>query len=147
MVAVIHTHSHVEHFGGVKGVTSQQEVDTGAVQIIAPEGFVEHAIAENIYVGTAMGRRAGYMYGAALLRSPVGGVGAGLGQTTSTGTVTLIDPTVTITTTGQELTVDGVRMVFQMAPGTEAPAEMHFYFPEGGRSAWRRTLRIPCTTC
>ena len=147
VVAVIHTHSHVEHFGGVKGVTSQQEVDTGAVQIIAPEGFVEHAIAENIYVGTAMGRRAGYMYGAALLRSPVGGVGAGLGQTTSTGTVTLIDPTVTITTTGQELTVDGVRMVFQMAPGTEAPAEMHFYFPEGGRSAWRRTLRIPCTTC
>jgi alkyl sulfatase BDS1-like metallo-beta-lactamase superfamily hydrolase len=130
VVAVIHTHSHVDHFGGVKGVTSQQDVDAGKVQIIAPEGFVEHAIAENVYAGPAMARRAGYMYGAALARGPRGGVGAGLGQTTSTGTVTLINPTVTITTTGQELTVDGVRMIFQMAPGTEAPAEMHFYFPD-----------------
>jgi alkyl sulfatase BDS1-like metallo-beta-lactamase superfamily hydrolase len=130
VVAVIHTHSHVDHFGGVKGVVSQDDVDAGRVQIIAPEGFVEHAIAENVYAGTAMGRRAGYMYGAALARGPQGGVGAGLGQTTSTGTITMVDPTVTITTTGQELTVDGVRMVFQMAPGTEAPAEMHFYFPD-----------------
>src|SRR6201986_98742 len=130
VVAVIHTHSHAAHFGGVKGVVSQADVDAGQVQIIAPDGFVEHAIAENVYAGTAMARRAGYMYGAALPRGPKGGVGAGLGQTTSTGTVTLIDPTVTITTTGQELTVDGVRMVFQMAPGTEAPAEMHFYFPD-----------------
>jgi linear primary-alkylsulfatase len=130
VVAVIHTHSHVDHFGGVKGVTSQEDVDAGKVAIIAPEGFVEHAIAENVYAGTAMGRRAGYMYGAALSRSPEGGLGAGLGQTTSTGTVTLIDPTVTITTTGEEHTVDGVRIVFQMAPGTEAPAEMHFYFPD-----------------
>ena len=100
------------------------------MQIIAPEGFVEHAIAENVYAGTAMARRAGYMYGAALARGPQGGVGAGLGQTTSIGTITMINPTVTITTTGQELTVDGVRMIFQMAPGTEAPAEMHFYFPD-----------------
>ena len=130
VVAVIHTHSHVDHFGGVKGVTSQEDVDAGTVAIIAPEGFVEHAISENVYAGTAMGRRAGYMYGAALARGPEGGLGAGLGQTTSTGTLTLIDPTVTITTTGQELTVDGVRIVFQMAPGTEAPAEMHFYFPD-----------------
>jgi alkyl sulfatase BDS1-like metallo-beta-lactamase superfamily hydrolase len=130
VVAVIHTHSHVDHFGGVKGVVSQDDVDAGRVQIIAPEGFVEHAISENVYAGTAMGRRAGYMYGAALSRGPRGGVGAGLGQTTSSGTVTLIEPTVTISTTGQELTVDGVRMVFQMAPGTEAPAEMHFYFPD-----------------
>jgi len=127
--AVIHTHSHVDHFGGVKGVVSQDDVNAGKVQIIAPEGFVEHAVAENVYAGTAMARRAGYMYGAALARGPQGGVGAGLGQTTSTGSVTLIDPTVTITTTGQELTVDGVRIIFQMAPGTEAPAEMHFYFP------------------
>src|ERR1700750_2241371 len=129
-VAVIHTHSHADHFGGVKGVVSQADVDAGRVQIIAPEGFVEHAIAENVYAGTAMARRAGYMYGAALPRGPKGGVGAGLGQTTSSGTITLIDPTVTITATGQELTVDGVRMVFQMAPGAEAPAEMHFYFPQ-----------------
>ena len=130
VVAVIHTHSHVDHFGGVKGVVSQDDVDAGKVQVIAPEGFVAHAVAENVYAGTAMARRAGYMYGAALPRGPKGGVGAGLGQTTSTGSVTLINPTVTITTTGQELTVDGVRMVFQMAPGTEAPAEMHFYFPD-----------------
>jgi alkyl sulfatase BDS1-like metallo-beta-lactamase superfamily hydrolase len=130
VAAVIHTHSHVDHFGGVKGIVSQEDVDAGRVQIIAPEGFVEHAIAENVYAGTAMGRRAGYMYGAALSRDPRGGVGAGLGQTTSTGTVTLIDPTVTITTTGHELIVDGVRIIFQMAPGTEAPAEMHFYFPD-----------------
>jgi alkyl sulfatase BDS1-like metallo-beta-lactamase superfamily hydrolase len=130
VIAVIHTHSHVDHFGGVKGVVSQDDVDAGTVQIIAPEGFVEHAIAENVYAGPAMARRAGYMYGAALPRGPKGGVGAGLGQTTSGGTVTLINPTVTITTTGQELTVDGVRMIFQMAPGTEAPAEMHFYFPD-----------------
>jgi len=130
VVAVIHTHSHVDHFGGVKGVVSQGDVDAGKVAIIAPEGFVEHAISENVYAGTAMARRAGYMYGAALARGPEGGLGAGLGQTTSTGTITLIDPTVTITTTGHELTVDGVRMVFQMAPGTEAPSEMHFYFPD-----------------
>jgi alkyl sulfatase BDS1-like metallo-beta-lactamase superfamily hydrolase len=112
---------------------SQADVDAGRVQVIAPEGFLEHAISENVYAGTAMNRRAGYMYGAALARGPQGGVGAGLGQTLSTGNVTLIDPTVTITTTGQELTVDGVRIIFQMAPGTEAPAEMHFYFP--GRRA------------
>lgn len=128
--AVIYTHCHVDHFGGVKGVTTQEDVDAGHVQVIAPTGFMEPAIAENLYAGTAMGRRAGYMYGAALPRDPRGGVGAGLGQTTSTGTVTIIEPTVDITETGQELTVDGVRMVFQLAPGTEAPAEMHFHFPD-----------------
>jgi len=79
VVAVIHTHSHVDHFGGVKGVTSSEDVDAGKVAIIAPEGFVEHAISENVYAGTAMGRRAGYMYGAALARSAEGGLGAGLG--------------------------------------------------------------------
>src|ERR1700743_2137344 len=76
VVAVIHTHTHVEHFGGVKGIVSQAEVDAGKVQVIAPEGFVEHAISENVYAGTAMARRAGYMYGAALSRGPQGGVGA-----------------------------------------------------------------------
>ncbi|GAB3073183.1 alkyl sulfatase dimerization domain-containing protein [Intrasporangium mesophilum] len=130
VTAVIYTHSHVDHFGGVKGVITQEEVDSGRVPVIAPEGFLEHAIAENVYAGTAMGRRAGYMYGAALARGPQGQVGAGLGQTTSTGTVTLIAPTVHISTTGHEEVVDGVRIVFQMAPGTEAPAEMHFYFPD-----------------
>ncbi|QKT06927.1 MBL fold metallo-hydrolase [Gordonia sp. X0973] len=130
VAAVIYTHCHVDHFGGVKGVTTQAEVDAGKVQIIAPAGFMEPAISENLYAGTAMGRRAGYMYGAALPKGPRGAIGAGLGQTTSTGTVTLIEPTVDITETGQELTVDGVRIVFQLAPGTEAPAEMHFHFPD-----------------
>ncbi|MFC7247801.1 alkyl/aryl-sulfatase [Catellatospora aurea] len=130
VTGVIYTHSHVDHFGGVRGVVSQEDVDSGRVPVIAPEGFTEHAVSENVYAGTAMGRRAGYMYGAALPRDPRGGVGAGLGQTTSTGTVTLIPPTLLIAKTGEEHTVDGVRMVFQMAPGTEAPAEMHFLFPD-----------------
>ncbi|GAA1922711.1 alkyl sulfatase dimerization domain-containing protein [Microbacterium aoyamense] len=130
VTGLIYTHSHVDHFGGAKGVTTQEDVDAGKVPVIAPDGFLEHAIAENVYAGTAMARRAGYMYGAALDRSATGGVGAGLGQTTSTGTVTLIPPTDLITTTGEERTIDGVRIVFQMAPGTEAPSEMHFFFPD-----------------
>ncbi len=130
VTGVIYTHSHVDHFGGVKGVTTQEDVDAGRVPVLAPAGFVEHAVAENVYAGTAMSRRAGYMYGAALARGPQGQVGAGLGLTTSTGTVTLVLPTVEITTTGQEEVVDGVRIVFQMAPGTEAPSEMLFYFPD-----------------
>ncbi|WP_396667336.1 alkyl/aryl-sulfatase [Microbacterium sp. R86528] len=130
VVAVIHTHSHIDHFGGIFGVTSQAEVDSGVVQIIAPEGFVEEAVSENVYAGTAMSRRAGYMYGQALERGPQGAVGAGLGQTTSTGEVAIIAPTLEITTTGETHTIDGVEIEFQMAPGTEAPAEMHFYFPK-----------------
>jgi alkyl sulfatase BDS1-like metallo-beta-lactamase superfamily hydrolase len=129
VVAVIYTHSHVDHFGGVFGVTNEADAASGKVQIIAPEGFTEHAVAENVYAGTAMARRAGYMYGAALARGPQGQVGAGLGQTTSSGEVGLIVPNVEISTTGETLTVDGVEIEFQMAPGTEAPSEMHFYFP------------------
>jgi len=130
VTAVVYTHSHADHFGGVKGVTTQEDVDAGRTVVLAPAGFVEHAVSENVYAGTAMGRRAGYMYGAALGRGPRDQVGGGLGQTTSTGTFTMIAPTLEVTTTGQEEAVDGVRIVFQMAPGTEAPAEMHFYFPD-----------------
>jgi alkyl sulfatase BDS1-like metallo-beta-lactamase superfamily hydrolase len=130
VVAVIYTHSHVDHFGGVKGVTTQEDVDAGRCVIIAPEGLVEHAVAENVYAGPAMARRAGYMYGAALDRGPSGQIGAGLGQTTSTGTVTLIIPTDSITKTGDTRTVDGIRMEFQLTPGTEAPAEMNVLFPD-----------------
>lgn len=126
--AVIYTHSHVDHFGGVLGVTSQADVDAGRVAVIAPEHFTEHAVQENVYAGTAMGRRASYMYGALLARGPQGQVGCGLGQVTSTGEVALIVPTVDIRATGETHTVDGVDIEFQMAPGTEAPAEMHFYF-------------------
>jgi alkyl sulfatase BDS1-like metallo-beta-lactamase superfamily hydrolase len=130
VTGVVYTHSHVDHFGGVKGVTTQEDVDAGRVPVLAPAGLVEEAVSENVYAGTAMGRRAGYMYGAALDRGSTGQVGAGLGQTTSTGTVSLIRPTLDIERTGQEEVVDGVRMQFQMAPGSEAPAEMHFFLPD-----------------
>jgi len=127
--AVIYTHSHVDHFGGVLGVTSQAAVDAGEVVVLAPEGFTAHAVQENVYAGTAMTRRAAYMYGAVLERGPQGQVGCGLGQTPSLGEVAIIVPTIDIRETGETHTVDGVEIEFQMAPGTEAPAEMHFYFP------------------
>jgi alkyl sulfatase BDS1-like metallo-beta-lactamase superfamily hydrolase len=129
VVAVIYTHSHVDHFGGVLGVTSQTDVDAGAVAVLAPEGFTAHAVQENVYAGPAMTRRATYMYGALLPRGPMGQVGCGLGQAPSTGEVAVIVPTVDIRETGEKHTIDGVEIEFQMAPGTEAPAEMHFYFP------------------
>ena len=128
--AVIYTHSHVDHFGGVLGVTTQAEVDSGAVAVLAPEGFIGHAVQENVYAGTAMTRRAAYMYGSALDRGPRGQVGCGLGQAPSIGEVAVIVPTIDIATTGETHTIDGVTIEFQMAPGTEAPAEMHFYFPQ-----------------
>jgi len=129
VTAVIFTHSHIDHFGGVLGFVSADDVTSGRVQILAPEGFLEHSVAENVYAGVAMGRRAGYMYGAALARGPQGAVGAGLGQTTSTGEATILPPSLEITTTGETHTIDGVEFEFQMAPGTEAPSEMHFYIP------------------
>jgi alkyl sulfatase BDS1-like metallo-beta-lactamase superfamily hydrolase len=128
--AVIYTHSHVDHFGGVKGFVTQEDVDKQRVRILAPEGFLEHAVSENVFTGTCMSRRAAYMYGAALDRSPRGQIGAGLGQTTSTGTVTLIAPTEIIDKTRTWKIIDGVKIVFQMAPDTEAPSEMLFYFPD-----------------
>jgi alkyl sulfatase BDS1-like metallo-beta-lactamase superfamily hydrolase len=124
VAGVIYTHSHVDHFGGVEGVVTDE------VPILAPVGFLEHAVAENVYAGTAMNRRATYMYGATLEKGPAGQIGAGLGMTNSTGSIGLIAPTVDITHTGQEETVDGVRIVFQLTPGTEAPAEMNFLFPD-----------------
>jgi alkyl sulfatase BDS1-like metallo-beta-lactamase superfamily hydrolase len=130
VTAVIYTHSHADHFGGVLGVTNQADVDAGKVTVIAPEGFTEHAVQENVYAGTAMTRRASYMYGTVLPPGPQGQVGCGLGQNTSTGEVALIVPTLDISTTGETHTIDGIEIEFQMAPGTEAPAEMHFYFPK-----------------
>ena len=129
VVAVIYTHSHVDHFGGVLGVTSQADVDAGSVAVLAPEGFVEHAVQENVYAGPAMTRRATYMYGSLLARGPQEQVGCGLGQAASAGEVAIIVPTVDVRATGETHTIDGVEIEFQMAPGTEAPAEMHFYFP------------------
>ncbi len=130
VVAVVYSHSHVDHYGGVRGIVDEVDVKAGKVRIIAPEHFTEHAVSENVIAGNAMGRRAIYMYGALLPRNERGGVNGGLGQTTSTGNVTLIVPGDTVTKTGQEIMVDGVRMVFQMTPGTEAPAEMNTFFPQ-----------------
>jgi alkyl sulfatase BDS1-like metallo-beta-lactamase superfamily hydrolase len=130
VTGLIYTHSHIDHFGGAKGVVSEAEIEERQIPVLAPVGFLHHAVSENVYAGTAMARRAGYMYGAQLDRGPDGQIGSGLGQTTSLGTLTLIPPNLEVTATGQEETVDGVRMVFQLTPGTEAPAEMNFHFPE-----------------
>lgn len=130
VVAVVYSHSHVDHYGGVRGIVDAVDVAAGKVQILAPEHFTEHAVSENVIAGNAMARRAIYMYGALLPRDARGGVNGGLGMTTSTGLAGLIMPTRDIKTTGEEVTIDGVKMVFQMTPGTEAPAEMNTWFPQ-----------------
>jgi alkyl sulfatase BDS1-like metallo-beta-lactamase superfamily hydrolase len=136
VTAVVYSHSHVDHYGGAAGLfNSPDEAKKNGVEIIAPEGFTEHAVSENVIAGNAMARRAVYMYGALLPRNPQGGVNAGLGQTTSTGVPSLLLPTRFITKTGEVLTVDGVKMVFQMTPGTEAPAEMNTWFPDS-KALW-----------
>jgi alkyl sulfatase BDS1-like metallo-beta-lactamase superfamily hydrolase len=121
--AVIYTHSHVDHYGGVRGVVSEDDVKSGRAKIYAPDGFLEAAVAENVMAGTAMSRRASYMYGNLLKPDPKGQVGAGLGTTTSAGTVTLIPPTNIIKETGQTEKIDGLTYEFLMAPGSEAPSE------------------------
>jgi len=130
VTAVIYTHSHVDHFGGVRGVVDEADVSAGRVRIVAPEGFMHHAISENVLAGNAMGRRASYMFGRLLPPQPQGQIDTGLGRTTSTGTVTLIPPTDIIRETGTRMTLDGVEFVFQNTPGAEAPAEMMFYLPQ-----------------
>ncbi|MEL3923198.1 alkyl sulfatase dimerization domain-containing protein [Aeromonas enteropelogenes] len=136
VTAVVYSHSHVDHYGGAAGLfNSPDEVKKNGVQIIAPEGFTEHAVSENVIAGNAMARRAVYMYGALLPRNAQGSVNGGLGQTTSTGVPSLLLPTRFITKTGEEVTLDGVRMVFQMTPGTEAPAEMNTWFPDS-KALW-----------
>ena len=130
VTAVIYTHSHIDHFGGVKGVTSEADVAEGRCRVVAPVGMVEAAVSENVFAGAAMSRRAEFMYGATLARGPRGQLDAGLGKTNSLGTVTLIHPTDVVEASGQTLTLDGVEIEFQLTPGTEAPAEMNFYFPQ-----------------
>ncbi|HVY88072.1 MAG TPA: alkyl sulfatase dimerization domain-containing protein [Hyphomonadaceae bacterium] len=127
--AVIYTHSHVDHYGGIRGVLSDADIASG-LHILAPEGFLKEAVSENVLAGNAMGRRATYMYGALLPRGQKGHVDAGLGKTTSMGAVSLVPPTDSITRTGETRTIDGVEIVFQMTPDSEAPAEMNFHFPQ-----------------
>lgn len=130
IVAVIYTHSHVDHYGGVKGVVTEEDVKAKKVRIVAPSGFIENAVAENVMAGNAMSRRASYMYGNLLPKSPIGQVGAGLGLTTSSGTISLILPTVLIKVNKQKLNLAGLDFVFYMAPDSEAPSEMFFYIPK-----------------
>ena len=130
VIAVIYTHSHVDHYGGVRGVVSEEDVKSGKTKVYAPAGFLESAVSENIMAGNVMSRRASYMYGNLLQPDPKGQVGAGLGTTTSAGTVTLIPPTDYITKTGEKRTIDGLTYDFMMAPGSEAPAEMLWYIEE-----------------
>lgn len=129
VVAVIFTHSHVDHFGGIDGILSSA-ADPATLRIVAPHGFTEEATSENVLAGIAMGRRATYMYGWSLARGPRGHVDTGLGKEPAAGTVGFREPTDIIERTPQEMTIDGVRFVFQYAPDSEAPAEMTFYLPE-----------------
>jgi alkyl sulfatase BDS1-like metallo-beta-lactamase superfamily hydrolase len=128
--AVIYTHSHVDHYGGVRGVVDEADVASGQVKIYAPEGFLEAAVAENVMAGSAMSRRASYMYGNLLPPNVKGQVGAGLGTTTSAGTITLIPPTDIIAETGHKETIDGLTYEFLLALGSEAPAEMLWFIEE-----------------
>ncbi|MEY2958826.1 MAG: hypothetical protein RLZZ01_1394, partial [Actinomycetota bacterium] len=130
VTAVIYTHSHTDHFGGVLGVTTPDAVERGDCRIIAPEHFLHEAISENVIAGFAMIRRALYQFGPLLPAGPRGHVDCGLGKAVPLSPPGLLAPTEDVTHTGQELVVDGVRIVFQLTPETEAPAEMNFYFPD-----------------
>lgn len=129
VMGIVMSHPHVDHYGGIKGIVSEEEVAERSIPIIVPQGFAEHAVAENVYAGNAMGRRAGYQYGTFLEASPTGKLSIGI------GTVSYLAPNDIVTTTGETRTVDGVTMEFQMTPGTEAPAEMNTWFP-GYRALW-----------
>lgn len=127
--AVIYTHTHADHFGGVKGVVDEADVLSGKIPVIAPNLFMEHVVSENVIAGPAMFRRGTYQFGPLLPVGPRGQVDAGLGKTTARGTLSLIAPTDLIMNTGDRRRLDGLDLVFQMAPNSEAPAEMHIYFP------------------
>jgi linear primary-alkylsulfatase len=144
VVAFIFTHSHVDHFGGVLGIVGAEEAAQRKIRIIAPDGFMQEATSENLIAGTAMGRRAMYMYGKRLARSERGHVGSGLGKGPAFGSFGILEPTEIVAHTPQEMTIDGIRFVFQNAPGSEAPAELTFYLPElkafGGAEVVSHTL-------
>jgi alkyl sulfatase BDS1-like metallo-beta-lactamase superfamily hydrolase len=129
VVAVIYTHSHADHFGGVKGVVDPADMASGKVAIIAPEGFMAHAVSENLIAGPAMSRRATFQFGSTLAPGPAGQMGAGIGMGIARGTISLIAPTKTIAATGETMVIDGLTIEFQVTPGTEAPAEMNLFIP------------------
>ena len=139
--AVIISHPHVDHYGGIEGVMSKEEaadaslsieeqLASGKIPVIVPEGFAEHAVAENIYAGKAMSRRANYQYGVVLDQSETGKMALGIGMGQSVGTGSFVAPTYEIKETGEKIVIDGIEMEFQLTPGTEAPAEMNTWFPQ-----------------
>ena len=130
VVAVVYSHSHGDHFGGVRGIVDEADVKAGKVQILAPHRFMEEAVSENVHAGAAMTRRMFYQYGVPLPESRFGHAGQGLAQTVALGTRSLIPPTRTVRDAEEKITVDGVRMVFHNTPNTEAPVEMNTYFPD-----------------
>jgi alkyl sulfatase BDS1-like metallo-beta-lactamase superfamily hydrolase len=130
VTTVLYTHSHADHYGGILGVTSRKEVDAGNVRILAPEGFLREAVSENLLAGPVMSRRSLYQFGILLPPGPLGHIDCGLGKSIPRAQGDLIGPTEEISLTGTELDLDGVRVVFQNTPGTEAPAEMNFLFPD-----------------
>jgi len=130
VVAVIYTHSHADHWGGVKGVTNESDVASGKVAILAPEGFLQYAVSESVIAGNATRRRGLYQFGPLLPKGERGLVDAGLGKTLSLGRTSLIPPTDIIRKTGERRVIDGIEIVFAMAPSTEAPAELYMYFPQ-----------------
>ena len=129
IAAIILTHSHIDHFGGLAGVVDLDAIARGEVSLIAPAHFLAEAVSENVVAGVVMGRRSGYMYGMPLPRSPRGHVGSGLGQHPAIGTHTIAAPSHVIYQSGQALEFGGVRMEFQYAPHTEAPARAHRVLP------------------
>jgi alkyl sulfatase BDS1-like metallo-beta-lactamase superfamily hydrolase len=129
IVAMIFTHSHIDHFGGVLGVLTSEGVQAESIRIIAPQGFMEEATSENVIAGTAMSRRAMLMYGKQLARSERGHVDSGLGISPAFGSFGLLEPTEIVDHTPQTLLIDGLEFIFQNAPGSEAPAELTFYLP------------------
>ena len=130
VTAVIYSHSHTDHYGGVRGVVDEADVRSGRVPVVAPAGFMEEVVSESVLAGTPMIRRAQFQFGATLPRGPRGQVDAGLGKGTSRGTVSLIPPTVSVVEPFETHRLDGVEIVFQVTPDTEAPAEMHMFYPE-----------------
>lgn len=130
VTGIVMSHPHVDHYGGIKGIVSEEDVAARSIPLIVPAGFAEHAVAENVYAGNAMGRRAGYQYGTFLEAGPQGKLSIGIGMGQSTGTVSYIAPNDLIAATGETREVDGVLMEFHMTPATEAPAEMNTWFPQ-----------------
>lgn len=139
--AVIISHSHIDHYGGILGIVNkddiadsslsiENQIASGKIPVIVPEGFAEHAVSENVYVGPAMGRRSNYQYGTILEESVTGTLAQGIGMGQSLGTVTYLAPTWEIKSTGEKLTIDGIEMEFQITPGSEAPSEMNTWFPQ-----------------